>query len=639
MITNLKIKNFKGIKNVEYNNFGLVNAIYGKNETGKTTILDCIMWLLCGATLTYGDGNIDDKCINQNFPNELIEASLTINGNTIERVFGHKLGDNNNIIDVNYFYTNGRKCKSKKEYFELVDSYLGITLESKSNIRENINLKYALINPYFFGKEIKQDVFRRFIMQILNVDFNDIIFKNTKFDVIESDYKSQGCDDNNLKQLYRQKINEINNQLNEINVKLDSQDQVDESESKLEKLIEKKAKYKLEHQIEYTNSEIQRLAKEISDTTIELSKSQSKDMLNSISEEEKSLSKEINELKTKINSNIDKYNEISDNLNIAYYKQNAIKMSIELHEKNLEILQNSKFERIECPNCHTILNEEKEKTFNFDKAEKVKVLNSKLEDKNKQVKEIEKEIELFKSQINDITKIIKNDKDLLNEKKVKLETLSNAKDKNIDSKETIDLKDKLNSLNVQIEEEQNKLQSKNQELKENTRIELEKIDNEIIIEKVRLSKIDEIKRLKESKLQLISAKIDYETKLVLANELSKNLCKITENYSKRIFGDDVGFVMVTKNKTNDDYKRVCYAHVYNIPYESLNTANALLTGIIVVEKIKAFLNLKDIPILFDIIDNIGNATLENILSKTNSQIFFTQVDRTDKEERQVKIIK
>lgn len=44
-ISNLKLKNFKGIKNLEINFEGKNANIYGKNATGKTTVFDAFKWL------------------------------------------------------------------------------------------------------------------------------------------------------------------------------------------------------------------------------------------------------------------------------------------------------------------------------------------------------------------------------------------------------------------------------------------------------------------------------------------------------------------------------------------------------------------------------------------------------------------
>ena len=44
-ISNLKLKNFKGIKDLEIDFNNENTNIYGKNATGKTTIFDAFKWL------------------------------------------------------------------------------------------------------------------------------------------------------------------------------------------------------------------------------------------------------------------------------------------------------------------------------------------------------------------------------------------------------------------------------------------------------------------------------------------------------------------------------------------------------------------------------------------------------------------
>ena len=42
-IENIKIKNFKNLKSININNIGDINIIVGRNNTGKTSLLQAIM--------------------------------------------------------------------------------------------------------------------------------------------------------------------------------------------------------------------------------------------------------------------------------------------------------------------------------------------------------------------------------------------------------------------------------------------------------------------------------------------------------------------------------------------------------------------------------------------------------------------
>ena len=58
------------------------------------------------------------------------------------------------------------------------------------------------------------------------------------------------------------------------------------------------------------------------------------------------------------------------------------------------------------------------------------------------------------------------------------------------------------------------------------------------------------------------------------------------------------------------------------------------------EKIKQYINPNcDIPIIFDIADNLGEKATKNITDViNNSQIFYTRIEWKDNVERQLKII-
>ena len=46
MLKNIKISNYRGIKNIQMNDFSNVNIFVGKANTGKTSILEAIFILL-----------------------------------------------------------------------------------------------------------------------------------------------------------------------------------------------------------------------------------------------------------------------------------------------------------------------------------------------------------------------------------------------------------------------------------------------------------------------------------------------------------------------------------------------------------------------------------------------------------------
>ena len=95
-ILNLKLRNFKGIKNLEIDFNCKDTNIYGANATGKTTIFDAFKWLFFDKDSNdRKDFNIKTLDINNNpihFLEHAVEATLIIDGvdMTFKKVFQEK---------------------------------------------------------------------------------------------------------------------------------------------------------------------------------------------------------------------------------------------------------------------------------------------------------------------------------------------------------------------------------------------------------------------------------------------------------------------------------------------------------------------------------------------------------------------
>lgn len=635
MITKLSIKNFRGIESAEYDNFGLINSFYGKNGSGKSTVLDCLMWMITGETLTFGNSaSVNDKCINENDNNKIIDCEIVINNNVLRRTYGHKFNEEDKTItEVNAFYSNGRRCKTKKDYFEEVNRFLNFNQTTK----QKINLLSALINPYTFGKGIDQPIFRRFIMEILNVDFDNILFSNKNYLPIQLDYNSQGKDINNLKDLYNQKVKLLDQQIEESNIKISTAEKVDVNEEEYQKLISEKNNL-LSSKFEY-NTKVYDLTNELNSKRIELGKSKQEDIENNVSEEEKTLLKEINKLKEQVNEKANKGVAHKNDIIMYNQKIKLLESTIETTKEHIENISKQTFQAIICPECQCVVNKDEEEKYNFNKAEKIKSFNLELEEKEKELNEIKEKKAEVEKQLSELTPKYLEQKQKFFETKQKYEQVKNDQSKNIVSEKTKQLETAILDLEneiIRLREEDN---VKSREFIINQNEKLQELNQKIIemeLLKRKVNELDDIKSKKQKHLQ-------EKAKIVSLQDLTKDFeldqVRVTKEYTYKIFGDDVDFVMLKQQKTNDTLKQVCYAQVKGISYDNLNTANALLTGIMVIEKIKAYLGIKDLPIIFDISDNIGNKIMEDILSRTTSQVFYTEVDKTDKSERILKVIK
>ena len=57
MLSSLEIKNFKGIKSGTISNLAQVNVLVGRNNSGKSTVLDALLLMRCGFALMGHTGN------------------------------------------------------------------------------------------------------------------------------------------------------------------------------------------------------------------------------------------------------------------------------------------------------------------------------------------------------------------------------------------------------------------------------------------------------------------------------------------------------------------------------------------------------------------------------------------------------
>ena len=160
----LKLQNFKGIRNSEFD-FGGINAtIYGDNATGKTTVFDSLCWLLFGKdSLDRADFEI--KTLENGEPihkvNHEVEAEfLHDDGNsfTLKRVYREKYssprgGDTKLTGHTTDYFINEVPVK-EKEYKQYINDV----------IAEDV---FKLItNPLYFNEQYSWQNRRKLLLEI-----------------------------------------------------------------------------------------------------------------------------------------------------------------------------------------------------------------------------------------------------------------------------------------------------------------------------------------------------------------------------------------------------------------------------------------------------------------------------------------
>lgn len=155
MIENIKINNFRGIKELTIENLGQINIILGKNNCGKTSLLDAIL-LLSGATnprlpitinWARNYSNMSDEMFRINFyglePKNKIrlsgkynhskERNLTI---SYREERSEIIGKENDTLDIHYYLNLEAEISGKKYHTELKYPGNDTTSASVSDIKD-----------------------------------------------------------------------------------------------------------------------------------------------------------------------------------------------------------------------------------------------------------------------------------------------------------------------------------------------------------------------------------------------------------------------------------------------------------------------------------------------------------------------
>ncbi len=638
-ISKINIKKFRTLENlvVEGNQIGLINELYGSNGSGKTSFISFISWMLYGETLDFGKD--DEMNVDTFNPEENLSGEITLENDEDIVTLGREFGFDSKNSKINQFFINGRKVSKQDEYYKKVAECFGFGELANSLKIKGFNLNRALSDPYYLPNNEKQ--FRELISSLLNVDVIGDLLKQDKYSRIVEDFKKQGNDYDKCKEFYNQKIKETDENLVSTGIAIENGKKVSFNEEDLTNTLNeidvlKTTNNYLVHK-KFTHDKLEELNK-ISE---ELKESRIDDFENNPYNEKQTelynkrlkLQNIINEKSQNLHAieNLDtKLNNVNSNL------ENAKKD----YQKRIDYTNSQVAEKQLCPNCNLVLNEEEIKNFDKEKTERVnnlKKLIAEADEKiksnsesyskavaplNEKVKECADKIETLEKAINDLETEL-NDKptNYVSDKTNSLETGYNV------------LKNECEELEKQfVEENQNKIQENNNMINEL----LLKVDQLKADKKV----VEDLVIHKSNKKVLLANKADYELNLTLLKDLKSDEVNSIKNETTKIFGEDFAFEMLEKYKSSDNYKLVCHASVDGLEHSKFNTAKYLQYSLILLEKLKAFIGGSDIPVIFDIADNLGKTAREKMFNVVkDSQVFYTRIADEDGVEATLKVIK
>lgn len=619
-IKNVNIKKFRQLENVEETKFGLVNELYGSNGCGKTSFISFITWILFGETLDYGKN--DDMNIDSYKPFELIGGEITLENNNVEIIFAREFGYNETGKKTQDFFVNGRKVSNQKEYYSKI--YKCFDIENFENLKiKNFDLLKALSDPYYLPNNENQ--FREFISAILNVNTSDILFEDEQFKEIEKDFRNNDNDYQATKDYYKQKLNETELRLNKTKLRLEELEDVKYNEEEFNELSNELNDLYNDNTNQF-NEEIEETRKKIGTLYNELNVSKEKDLFNFENSEDKlELDKQQREL---IRMQLEYFSAISMNdTNRSLIE--LVNEKLKAFEDRLEETKKTTFEEIKCPNCDTLINENDYKVFNKNKVETIKEIKEKIEITKKELKSY-KIVDLT-----DLTNSVSKQKELVNVLEDKVKNLVNC-----DSEETINIKNEISKQQELLEKLENDYECKIEQERANKQPKISELKDKICGLAQAKDKLATLNIYKQNKETLLFNKSTLETRLNRLEKYRLKEIELIKINTKKIFGNEFDFEMLVKNKTTDSYKKVCYASINGLEHVKSNTAKYLKYAIMILEKIKDYIGCNDLPIVFDIADNIGKTARNEIFNLIkNSQVFYTRIADDDNVERKLNIIK
>ena len=219
-INKLEITNFKGIKSFELDLKCQDAMISGRNESGKTTIMDAFLWLMFGRD-SLDQTNFEIKPINQTTGETMhgletvVEGELEHEGKTLllQKVYYEK-------------WTKERGSVEKVFTGHTTDYYINQVPVKQSEYQEKINsiakenVFKLLSNPLYFNENMSWTDRRNLLLSVAgNVGKKEIMATDEKLRELEEILKEREIDEH--KRVLAATIKGLNNDIEKIPTRID----------------------------------------------------------------------------------------------------------------------------------------------------------------------------------------------------------------------------------------------------------------------------------------------------------------------------------------------------------------------------------------------------------------------------------
>ncbi len=636
-IFSLKLKNFKGIKELKID-FNCQNTnIYGANATGKTTIFDAFKWLFFDKDSSdRKDFNIKTLDNNNNpihFLEHEVEAILVIDGvdmtfkKVLQEKWVKKRGESDREFsghETNYWIDE--VPVKKKDYEEKINSLIPESL-------------FKLItDPSYFNNQLKWTERIELLINIsgANISDDEILDSKEEFKTIKDNLEGRSIDD--YKKVVQAKIKDLNKEKETIPVRIDelTNTLITEHNIDYKEIEEQKEEYNKQlNNIELEMTDIQTKAKENMKIADQLTIAK-KELADFKLKKETEYSQKYsiclinlqNEKKIIENTIRLKQEEDSDRLLKIQLdqkrKEELYKKWDEVSKITLEFDPNSFI----CPTCkreyETDKKEEIKKQFednlNLHKKSEQEAINRegqainiRLDENTKAREKIQQELPKLDNKLEEInTKIAEIEKAKETDNSFDVTSLPEYSNK---IKEIEELEEKVKNLtNGDISYLQNKKAEIIEEINK-----LNKTLNEREIQEKTKQRIEELQASEED----ISNKIqELEGQQYALEEFTKTKVELLENAINSKF--ELVKFRLFDTQINGGLIECCDTLVNGVPYADVNNAHKILAGLDIINTLIKFYNTSA-PIFIDNRESINeiysiNTQIISLIVTTDSKL-------------------
>lgn len=625
-IYNLKLKNFKGIKDLEIVFDGKDTNIYGKNATGKTTIFDAFKWLFFDKDSNdRKDFNIKTLDENNNpihYLEHEVEATLIIDGQDMnfKKMFKEKWikkrgQEQQEFSGHETSYWIDEVPIKKKDYEEKINNIIPESL-------------FKLItDPLFFNNQMSWKERRELLINIsgTTITDEDILNSNEQFEILKSNLDGRSIED--YSKVLAAKIKELNNDREKIPIRID--------ELTKTLITEHNINYEdLENEKNMCNEELQKIEAEMTDIQTRARENMKKADKLGIAKNE------LNNLKFRLEvEHNNKYSHDAMRLqNEKALVENQLRNKREEYENRGQKIDHDtkrkedlykKWDEVNkltleydsdkfiCPTCkrefeaEQIEEKKKEMETNFNNHKKAEkdAINIEGQTINARLQENTAAREQLHNEINELdTKLATINNDLTTIENQQ----SGAKDFDVTSLPEFQEKQKeieklQEMVNQMVADDTTEIQNRKSSIIE----QINNIDrqlNEREVQEKTKARIEELEKQEEEIAQKVQ---ELESQQFQIEEFTKTKVELLENAINSNF-EIVNFRLL-KTQINGGLEECCDTLVNGVPYSDVNNAHKIIAGLDIIKTLSKFYN-NSAPIFIDNRESI------NTLCTINAQI-------------------